>query len=58
MFKRPTTRDLFASFASGVNAPLLLYCYSKSIQYFTQCVCLVFQNKKILNQDPFTKKVK
>ncbi len=25
MFKRPTTRDLFASFASGVNAPLLLF---------------------------------
>ncbi len=24
MFKRPTSRDLFASFASGVNAPLQL----------------------------------
>ncbi len=23
MFKRPTTRNLFASFASGVNAPLV-----------------------------------
>ncbi len=26
MFKCPTTRNLFASFASGVNAPLGEYC--------------------------------
>ncbi len=34
MFKRPTTRDLFVSFASGVNAPKLFG--SRKISLFSK----------------------